>query len=272
MADRAILVLGATGTTGRRVADRLRALGVRVRAASRNGPVRFDWSVESTWAPALAGASGAYLMAPDGQPVEPALVRLAVEQGVRHVVLLSSRAIETMGDERLLAAERTVREAGADWTILRADWFDQNFDEGVFREAVLAGEITVPVGGARQAFVDADDIAAVAVAALTQPGHAGQVHEVTGPRAITFAEAAETISRAAGRPVRHLGTADDYRAALGPLGVPAEEIEQQIAAFAALRDLGHAEPTDTVRRLTGRDPRDFSAYAAAAASRGAWRD
>ncbi|WP_327043253.1 NAD(P)H-binding protein [Micromonospora ureilytica] len=272
MADEAILVLGATGTTGRRVADRLRALSVRVRAASRNGPVRFDWSVESTWAPALAGASGVYLMAPDGQPVEPALVRLAIDQGVRHVVLLSSRAIEAMGDERLLTAERTVREAGADWTILRADWFDQNFDEGVFREAVLAGEIAVPVGAARQAFVDADDIAAVAVTALVEPGHDGQVYEVTGPRAITFAEAAETISRAAGRPVRHLGTADDYRAALGPLGVPAEEIEQQIAAFTALRDLGHAEPTDTVRRLTGRDPRDFSAYAAEAASRGAWRD
>ena len=116
--------------------------------------------------------------------MDPSLVRLAVEQGVRHIVLLSSRGIEAMGDERLLAAERTVRESGADWTIVRPDWFNQNFDEGFFRPAVLAGELALPLGDLRQAIVDADDIAAVAAAALTEDGHAGQRYELTGPRAV----------------------------------------------------------------------------------------
>ncbi|MGS2619689.1 NmrA family transcriptional regulator [Micromonospora sp. LZ34] len=267
-----ILVLGATGTTGRRVVRRLRAAGRPVRAAGRGGPVRFDWSAPRTWSAAISGVSRMYLMAPHELPVDPAFVSRAVEQGVRRIVLLASRAIEAMGDERLLAAERTVRESGAEWTILRADWFDQNFDEGVFREAVLAGEVAVPVGSARQAFVDADDIAAVAVAALTGDGHAGQVHEITGPRALSFAEATEIIGRAAGRPVRHLGAAADYRAVMASFGAPAEQTEAEIAAFAALRDLGDAEPTDTVLRVTGRPPRDFEAYAAEAAARGAWRD
>jgi uncharacterized protein YbjT (DUF2867 family) len=101
-----------------------------------------------------------------------------------------------MGDERLMAAERTVRRSGADWTILRPDWFNQNFDEGFFRPAVLAGELALPLGDARQVFVDADDIAAVAAAVLTEEGHAGRSYELSGPDALTFAEAIEIISRA----------------------------------------------------------------------------
>ncbi|MGK5522780.1 NAD(P)H-binding protein [Micromonospora sp. URMC 107] len=266
-----ILVLGATGSTGRRVAQRLSDAGLPVRAASRRGAVRFDWAAPATWEPAVAGASRLYLMAPHDVPVDPAFVRLAVEHGVRRVVLLSSRAIEAMRDERLLAAEKLVRDCGVEWTILRPDWFNQNFDEGFFRDAVLAGTVAVPVGDARQGFVDADDIAAVAVAALTGEGHHGRVHEITGPRALSFGEAADIIARSAGRPVRHLGAAEDYRAAMTPLGLPPAQIEAEIAAFAALRELGDAEPTDTVRRVTGRAPKDFTAYAAEAAARGVWR-
>ncbi|MFV2113090.1 NAD(P)H-binding protein [Micromonospora sp. LOL_025] len=266
-----ILVLGATGSTGRRVARRLSDAGLPVRAASRRGAVRFDWALPATWEPAVAGASRLYLMAPHDVPVDPAFVRLAVEGGVRRVVLLSSRAIEAMRDERLLAAEALVRDCGVEWTILRPDWFDQNFDEGVFRDAVLAGTVAVPVGEVRQGFVDADDIAAVAVAALTGEGHHGRVHEITGPRALSFGEAVDIVARAAGRPVRHLGTAEDYRAAMTPLGLPPAQIEAEIRAFAALRELGDAEPTDTVRQVTGRAPKDFTAYAADAAARGAWR-
>ena len=185
MNEQPVLVLGATGTTGRRVVARLRDAGVAVRAASRQGEVRFDWSDPGSWEPAVAGTARMYLMAPHELPVDPSFVRLAVEQGVRHIVLLSSRGIEAMGDERLLAAERTVRESGADWTIVRPDWFNQNFDEGFFRPAVLAGELALPLGDLPQAFVDADDIAAVAAAALTEDGHAGQRYELTGPRALS---------------------------------------------------------------------------------------
>jgi uncharacterized protein YbjT (DUF2867 family) len=271
MEQQPILVLGATGTTGRRVAGRLRAAGFAVRAASRRGEVRFDWSDPGSWEPAVAGTARMYLMAPHELPVDPSFVRCAVEAGVRHIVLLSSRGIEAMGDERLMAAERTVRESGADWTIVRPDWFNQNFDEGFFRPAVLAGELALPLGDLRQAFVDADDIAAVAAAALTEDGHAGQRYELTGPRALSFGEALEIIGRASGRSVRFRGTAEDYLAAQAALGAPVEQTQQEVEAFARLREAGDARPTGVVRRVTGREPKDFERYAAEAAAAGAWR-
>jgi uncharacterized protein YbjT (DUF2867 family) len=271
METRPILVLGATGSTGRRVAERLRAAGWAVRAASRHSEVRFDWSDPTTWEPAVGDAARMYLMAPDGQPVDPSFVRLAVDQGVGRMVLLSSMSIEAMGDERLLDAERTVRASGADWTILRAGWFHQNFDEGFFHPAVLAGELALPLGDVRQVFVDADDIAAAAVAALTGDGHGGHTYELTGPRALSFAEALEIIGRAAGRSVRFRGTAEDYLAAQTALGMPEEQTRQEIEAFAALRALGDGQPTSAVRQVTGREPKDFETYAAEAAARGAWR-
>jgi uncharacterized protein YbjT (DUF2867 family) len=266
-----VLVLGATGSTGRRVAERLRAAGWAVRAASRHSEVRFDWTDPETWPPALAGAERMYLMAPDGQPVDPDFVRLAVSHGVRRIVLLSSLAIEAMGDERLLAAERTVAAAGADWTILRAGWFHQNFDEGFFHPAVLAGELALPLGDVRQVWVDADDIAAAAVAALTEDGHGGRTYALTGPRALSFAEATEIVGRASGRSVRFRGTDADYLAQQTALGVPEEQVRQELEAFAALRALGDGRPTPDVRQLTGREPKDFETYAAEAAARGAWR-
>jgi uncharacterized protein YbjT (DUF2867 family) len=271
MAKQPILVLGATGTTGRRVTERLRAAGFVVRAASRRGEVPFDWSDQATWEPAVTGAARMYLMAPHELPIDPSFVRCAVEQGVRHIVLLSSRGIEAMGDERLMAAEKTVRESGAAFTIVRPDWFNQNFDEGFFHPAVLLGELATPLGDVRQAFVDADDIAAVAAAALTEDGHAGQSYELTGPRALSFPEALESIGRASGRSIRFLGTAEDYLAAQTALGIPAEQTQKQIEAFTALRELGDARPSGVVRQVTGREPKDFEVYAAEAAARGAWR-
>jgi uncharacterized protein YbjT (DUF2867 family) len=271
MSDELILVLGATGTTGRRLTRRLRSAGAAVRAASRHGEVRFDWSDPATWEAAVTGVTRIYLMAPHEQPIDPQFVQRAVKQGVRHIVLLSSRGIEVMGDERLLAAERTVRESGADWTILRPDWFNQNFDEGFFQPAVVAGGLAVPLGEARQAFVDADDIAAVAAAVLTGDGHAGQSYELTGPEALSFAEAVRIVSEASGRPVRFGGSDDDYLAQQARLGMPEEQTRQEIAAFTALRDLGDQQTTDTVRRITGHPPKSFRTFAAEAAAGGAWK-
>ncbi|WP_188192510.1 NAD(P)H-binding protein [Nonomuraea sp. SYSU D8015] len=267
MAQHAILVLGATGSTGRRLTGLLRATGHVVRAASRAGETRFDWSVPATWEPAVAGVSSVYVMAPDGTPIDPAFVSLAVERGVRRLVLLSSGGIEAMGDERLMAAERTVRDSGAEWTILRPSWFDQNFDEGFFQPAVMAGEVVMPVGEVRQAFVDAGDIAAVAAAALTRDGHAGQTYEVTGPRSLTFDEAVEIIGRAAGREVRYRGSDEDYLAAMSF----SEQAMAEVKAFAALRALGDQPVSDVVHRVTGRPPKPFETYAEEAAASGAWR-
>lgn len=271
MDEQPILVLGATGTTGRRVTRQLREGRHPVRAAARRGAVSFDWAEPRTWEPAVAGVSRLYLMAPHEVPIDAAFVGCAVEAGVRHIVLLSSAGIEVMGDERLQAAERTVRESGADWTILRPNWFDQNFDEGFFREAIVAGELTLPLGDHRQAFVDADDIAAVAIAALTTPGHAGQSYELTGPRALSFTEAVSIIGGAAGRAVRFHGTSEDYLAAQAALGIPRDAAERDIEAFAALRRSGEGgQVSDVVRSVTGRAPTSFEDYAAEAAARGAW--
>jgi uncharacterized protein YbjT (DUF2867 family) len=135
----------------------------------------------------------------------------------------------------------------------------------------LAGELALPVGDLRQAFVDADDIAAVAAAALTGDGHAGQRYELTGPRALSFADALEIIARASGRPVRFRGTAEDYLAAQAALSAPAEQARQEIEAFASLRKVGDAQPTGVVRQVTGREPKDFERYAAEAAAGGDWR-
>lgn len=241
-----------------------------MRVLSRNTPVPFDWADRSTWRPAVEEAWGMFLMAPDGQPIDPEFVQTAVRGGVGRIVLLSSGAIEVMGDERLMAAERTVREFGVEWTILRPSWFNQNFDEGFLRDAVMAGQIAIPVGEVRQPFVDAGDIAAVAAAALTGDGHAGQSYEVTGPRALSFGDAAKIIGRAAGRDVHFDGSADGYLAAMTAVGAPEEQLKGEIAAFAALRDEGDASPTDVVRRVTGRDPKPFEAYATEAAANGAW--
>ncbi|GAA1998154.1 NAD(P)H-binding protein [Nocardiopsis rhodophaea] len=266
------MVLGATGSTGRRVTALLREAGNPVRAASRRGEVRFDWTDPGTWETALDDAWGMYLMAPDGLPIDPAFVARAVERGVERIVLLSSRNIEALGDERLMAAERTVRNSGVEWTIVRADWFNQNFDEGFFRPDIMAGRVVMPVGDVRQGFVDADDIAAVAVAALTEEGHAGRSYEVMGPRALTFAEAVETIARASGREVRFLGTDEDYAAARAAAGADPAVTAAEIAALRALRGLGDVEPNWVVERVTGRPAKDIEAYAAEAAARGAWRD
>lgn len=276
MSDSLTVVLGATGRTGRRVVDALRRDGHAVRPASRSatgpGAAPFDWADPATWGPALTGATGLYLVAPDGVPVAPDLVSSAVDAGVRRIVLLSSSAVEEMGDRRLLDAERLVRDSGAEWTVLRPSWFDQNFDEGFFRPGVLSGEVLMPVGDLRQAFVDADDIAAVAAAALTEDGHTGQLYEVRGPETLTFAEAVATVARVSGRHVRFAGDPESYRQAMTAAGQPAEATQAELDAFAALRRRGDDEPDDVVERVTGRPPTRFADYAAAAAARGAWRD
>jgi uncharacterized protein YbjT (DUF2867 family) len=266
-----ILVLGATGTVGRRLTELLRSRGHAVRVGSRSGRPRFDWTDDATWEPVLDGVSRLHLLAPDGMPVDPEFVALAVARGVERIVLQSSAAIEVMGDERLLAAERTVRGSGARWTILRPNWFNQNFDEGFFADAVRAGELAVPVGDVRTAFVDAGDIAAVAAVALTEAGHDGERYEVTGPQALSFAEALEVIGRAVGRSIRFDGTVDGYLAAQEAIGRSREEMASEIAAFTALAEVGDAVPTDVVPRVTGRPATAFEAYALEAAARGAWR-
>ncbi|MGC4937416.1 SDR family oxidoreductase [Kribbella sp. DT2] len=249
-----VLVLGSTGSTGRRVADQLRSRDVPVRAASRFGDVRFDWSEPDTWAAALEGVSAIYVMAPDGVPVEPAFITQAVSAGVERLVLLSTMHPEEIGDDRLIAAEATVRDSGAEWTVVRAHWFNQNFDEGFFLPAIQAGRLVVPLADQRQAFVDATDLAAVAVEALLGDGHHTQTYDVTGPEALTFAEACALISTATGRDIQYDGTPEAYLATPGAT-------QETLDFFLNQLSLGNAVPTNTVERLTGRPAIPFQTYA-----------
>jgi uncharacterized protein YbjT (DUF2867 family) len=191
------LVLGGTGKTGRRVAQRLKARGVPTRVGSRSGEPPFDWEDEATWAPALQTVGSVYvsyypdLAVPGAVAAVRSFAELAVESGVRRLVLLSGR-----GEPEAERAEAAVRDSGADPTILRSTWFMQNFSEDYMLGHVLSGEIRLPAGDVPTPFLDADDIADVAVAALTEDRHAGQLYELTGPRSLTFAEAAAEIAEA----------------------------------------------------------------------------
>jgi uncharacterized protein YbjT (DUF2867 family) len=269
-----ILVLGATGKTGRRLVAALRAAGEPVRAASRSAEVRFDWSDEDTWAAALDGVSALYLVAPEDPGQAGTFVEQAAAAGVRRIVALSARGLDQVpvGAFRgLVAAERAVRDSGLEWTVLRPNNFAQNFDEDIWREPLRSGRLALPIGPVPEPFVDVRDIADVAAAALTSDGHHEQVYDLSGPRALTFAAAVETISLAAGRPIRYEEvTPAEYRAELRGAGVPDEFVTDLDVLFAALRAGHFAEPGDGVQRVLGREPVDFATYAAEAAAAGAW--
>lgn len=265
MTTTSILVLGATGKTGRRVVSLLRAAGRQVRAASRSGEVRFDWSDTSTWDAALDGAEAVYLVCADDNvdPV-PRFIQHAAQRGVRRMVLLSGRGAEEVGDERFLLPERAVKESGVPWTILRPASFYQNFDEGFFRESVRSGSLVLPVGEGREALIDAWDIAEVVVAALTDSRHAGQTYELTGPRGYSLTEALSIIAHATHRDLHFTDIApQEYSAGLIAAGVPEGEVHT-LGRYLDLVRTGAAEKvSDAVERVLGKPPRDFESYVAA---------
>jgi uncharacterized protein YbjT (DUF2867 family) len=271
--EKPILVLGGTGKTGRRVVDRLRARGVQVRVGSRAADPPFDWEDRSTWATALKETSAAYVsffpdLAVEGAPeAVEALCAQAVDSGTRRLVLLSGR-----GEEEAQRAERVLQESRiAEWTVVRCSWFFQNFSESFLLESVVAGEVALPTDGVVEPFVDAEDIADVAVAALTQDGHAGRVYELTGPRSLTFAQAIEEIGQACGRRLRYAPISmDDFASALAEQHVPDDVIGLLRYLFGEVLDGRNARLADGVQRALGREPRDFADYVRRTAATGIW--
>jgi uncharacterized protein YbjT (DUF2867 family) len=267
-----ILILGATGKTGRRIAQRLQAAGVPVRLGSRGATPAFDWEDRSTWAAALDGVHAVYisfqpdLSVPGAVETVQAFTDLAVRSGIRKVVLLSGR-----GEVEAEHAERVVQNSGVDWTILRASWFCQNFSEAHFLEPILEGQLALPIGNIAEPFVDVEDIAEIAVAALTQPGHANQLYELTGPRALTFAEAVAEIARETKRPIDFVAVPPDaYRQALEQAQLPAELIDLVLYLFTTVLDGRNTPVADGVQRALGRPARDFTDYVRRTAASGAW--
>jgi uncharacterized membrane protein len=171
-------------------------------------------------------------------------------------VLLSGR-----GEVEAEQAEQALQATSVDWTILRSSWFCQNFSEGFFLDPILAGEFALPVGSVAEPFVDVDDIADIAFAALTDPAHSRQLYEITGPRALSFADAISEIASATGREIKFIPvSADDYRAELVRQGVPNDYIDLVLYLFATVLDGRNTPLADGVQRALGRPPRDFFAF------------
>jgi uncharacterized protein YbjT (DUF2867 family) len=184
---------------------------------------------------------------------------------VRRLVLLSGR-----GEEGARRGEDIVRESGCQWTIVRSSWFCQNFDEGHLLEPLLAGVVALPAADVAEPFVDADDIADVALAALTDERHGGQIYEVTGPRLLTFSQAIQTINAVSGLKARFVSVAPlDYMAAVSEF-VPEEMAKGLTALFSEVLDGRNAHLADGVQRALGRAPTDFADYARKAAATGVW--
>lgn len=266
------LVIGGTGKTGRRVAERLEARGVETRIASRSADPSFDWNDTAGWDAALDGVTAAYityapdLAIPGATESIRAFVDRAVARGVKRLVLLSGR-----GEEEAQACEQIIKAAGVEWTVVRASWFAQNFSEGEFLGMVLDGVITLPATDVPEPFIDVNDIADVAVAALTEDGHSGEIYEVTGPRLLTFADAAREISLAAGRDVQFLQIPGDaFAGAIAKSGAPADIAWLLNYLFETVLDGRNAYLADGVQRALGRQPADFADFAKRVASRGTW--
>jgi uncharacterized protein YbjT (DUF2867 family) len=269
--EKPILVLGGTGKTGRRVVERLTARGVPTRVGARSGEPPFDWDDRDTWAPVLHGVGSVYVQhyldaLPGAAEILGSFAELAVANGIPRLVHLSGR-----GEAEAELAEQAVREAGAEVTTLRSTWFSQNFSESYFLDGLLAGELALPAGNTPEPFVDADDIADVAVAALTEDGHVGEVYELTGPRLLTFADAVGEIARATSREIRYVpASIEDFAAALDEQAVPGEWIELLVYLFQEVLDGRNAHLADGVQRALGREPRDFADYARDTAATGVW--
>ncbi len=266
-----ILVIGATGKTGSRVASRLTALGHEVRPGTRSAAIPFDWEAPETWAPALQGVSKAYvtyfpdLAFPGAVEKVASLCETAKMTGLKHLVLLSGR-----GEHHARLGEEAVRASGLGFTLVRAAWFAQNFSEGYLRDPILAGVLPMPGGDIAEPIIDIDDIADVVVAALTEEGHMGALYEVTGPRLMRFAEMAETLSQVLGRRIRHVPISfENFHANVAQAG--GDFVADVFTAIAReTLDGRNAHLSDGVARALGRPPRDFADYAAAAAKAGAW--
>lgn len=269
-----ILVLGSTGKTGSRVAKRLQRSGYSVRMGSRKADIPFDWEDPKTWPAVLSDISGVYIAfqpdiaVPGADKTIEAFSKMAVEKGVGKLVLLSGR-----GEPEAEQCEKIVMAAGTDWTIVRASWFMQNFNEGQMLAPILAGHVALPVGDVGEPFVDADDIADVAVAALTEEGHSQQVYEVTGPALLSFREAVNEIAAATGRQIQYEQISiEEYAAVLEMYGVPREVVGLLTYLFTEVLDGRNENITNGVERALGRKPNDFKTFVNKAAAQGIWQE
>ncbi|BDW95648.1 NmrA family transcriptional regulator [Thalassospira tepidiphila] len=266
------LVLGATAKTGRRVAEKLNALGHDVRAVSRSTTPAFDWTDPTTWDDALRDRDAVYvtfqpdLAVPGSDDIIASFAKRALMHGAKRIVMLSGR-----GEEAAHRAEDALRHSGADATVLRANWFFQNFNEDLFLPYIQQGTLALPAGDTPEPFVDANDIAECAVACLLDNSHIGKTYELSGPSAVTFADVTKMISSVANHPVSFVAiTVDELDAGLEADGMP-DEVRGLIRyLFSEVLDGRNSQPTSDVHEILGRQPNSLRNFVEEAAKTGIW--
>ena len=265
---RTALILGGTGRTGSLLADKLARHGVTVRTAARRGAdVRFDWDDPATHAPALADADRLYLVTPVLRITYAEQVAdfldLAETTGVHHVTFLSAYNADEAPQEIDIAAVETDLAARSRLThsILRPAWVMQNFADDHL--PIIDGAISAPSGGGSEAFVDADDIAAVAAQTLLNPeAHVGAHYDLTGPQALTFAEAADIIATVSKRPISYTDIDQEtWISGALAMGVPADYAVMLRWLTTAVITGNGASPTNDVEKVTGRAATSFRTFA-----------
>jgi uncharacterized protein YbjT (DUF2867 family) len=274
-----ILVIGATGTVGGHLVAQLEQRGEEVRAATREperaarrtgGPTRyvpFDFERPETFAPALDGADRVFLMARPGDEqadrVAFPLIDEMKRQRIRHVVNLTAMGAETREDFALRKVERYLEDSGLGFTHLRPNFFMQIFSGGpLLQDLQTTGALHIPAAEAKLSFVDARDIAAMAVAALTGPGHAGRAYTLTGPRALDHHEVARALSDAAARTLQYVPLGEEQaRQLLAGSGLSSERIERLIGFYRLVRQGFCAPVSSDIETVLGRPPISFARFA-----------
>ena len=268
-----ILVIGGTGKTGRKVVDKLNKLGHNVRVGSRSADPAFDWDNPQTWSEAMQGMDKVYitfqpdLAVPGALDTIEELTRQAKKCNVQKLVLLSGK-----GEREAELCEQVVIHSGIDYTIVRASWFNQNFSESFFLEPILEGFVALPQAEVKVPYVDTNDIADVAVEALLNDIHNGEIYQLTGPRLLTFREAIREISEATGRAISFTAISlPAYTNAMKQQGVPADFVWLVEYLFSeVLGNPGNSEITNDIEKVLGRKAIDFSDYVKATVKTGVW--
>jgi len=269
-----ILITTPNGRVGSEVVKQLQANGTHIRVGAHTVEkaraafpeaevVHFDYSDESSIRAALHGVDKLFLAAPGQIPVGLVnrTVDLAKELGVQHIVKLSSMSVAHM-DGSLRQSEQHIEASDLAWTFLRPNWFMQNYSTAG-ADGVRQGRVVEATEGEATSFVDARDIAAVAVVALMEDGHTNRAYTLTGPAALTRDQVAEQLSAVLGREVRYVPIADEQlQQGMRSAGVPDAAVHHTSTLFAAVRAGKTRIVTDDVQQVTGRLPISFEQFVA----------
>lgn len=273
MSDK-VLVVGATGLVGQEVVKALVERGVSVKAASHSGKVSagaeatlLDLHRPETFEDALTGVDRVFLLVPTesltaaDDMVLPFVERLKTA-GIRRLVCMTGMTANRPGVP-MYQIEVAVRKSGIPYTLLRPNWFAQNFAPGYYLESIYrSGGIFLPVGDAKTSFVDTRDIGEVAAVALTEDGHDGREYTLTGPEALDYYEACRILSEVADREIHYTPISDDQmRDALRQKELPADSIEELIRLYRITREGACALVSGDVELVLGRPPISFEEFA-----------